>query len=203
LFYLRHTIMLVRYLELLWYEIYILMKKIFYLSALVILVMIIIASCKSDTKVAGATMKNTTDTTGFSQAQAIREQHIIDSIAAESEMNKASGEITEKPFEHKTSARQHSSVKTVSQPQAVAPAEQPQVSDAGQAVASESENAAKEKKGISKTAKGAIIGGVLGAGTGAVLDKKNRAAGAVIGGAVGAGAGAIFGNEQDKKDGRH
>jgi hypothetical protein len=62
---------------------------------------------------------------------------------------------------------------------------------------------AKTKKGWSKTAKGAVIGGVVGAGTGAVVNKKNRAAGAVIGGVIGAGAGAIIGNEMDKKDGRH
>jgi hypothetical protein len=60
-----------------------------------------------------------------------------------------------------------------------------------------------EKKGWSKTAKGAVIGGVVGAGTGAVVNKKNRAAGAVIGGVIGAGAGAVIGNDMDKKDGRH
>jgi hypothetical protein len=60
-----------------------------------------------------------------------------------------------------------------------------------------------EKKGWSKTAKGAVIGGVVGAGTGAVVNKRNRAAGAVIGGVLGAGAGAVIGNEMDKKDGRH
>jgi FKBP-type peptidyl-prolyl cis-trans isomerase len=68
---------------------------------------------------------------------------------------------------------------------------------------SESDNSAKAKKGWSKTAKGAVIGGVVGAGTGAVVNKKNRAVGAVVGGVVGAGAGAIVGNELDKKDGRH
>jgi hypothetical protein len=68
---------------------------------------------------------------------------------------------------------------------------------------SESENTAESKKGWSNTAKGAVIGGVVGAGTGAVVNKKNRAAGAVIGGVVGAGTGAIIGNEMDKKDGRH
>lgn len=63
--------------------------------------------------------------------------------------------------------------------------------------------AAAEKKGISKTAKGAIIGGVAGAAGGALINKKNRAAGAVIGGIVGAGAGAVIGNQADKRDGRH
>ena len=70
-------------------------------------------------------------------------------------------------------------------------------------MSSESDNTAKAKKGWSKTAKGAVIGGVVGAGTGAVVNKKNRAVGAVVGGAAGAGVGAIIGNEMDKKDGRH
>jgi hypothetical protein len=56
---------------------------------------------------------------------------------------------------------------------------------------------------LSQTAKGAIIGGVVGAGTGAVVNKKNRLAGGVVGGVVGAGAGAVIGNELDKKSGRH
>jgi hypothetical protein len=77
-----------------------------------------------------------------------------------------------------------------------------ETSNAG-TMSSESDNTAKAKKGWSKTAKGAVIGGVVGAGTGAVVNKKNRAVGAVVGGAVGAGAGAIIGNEMDKKDGRH
>jgi hypothetical protein len=64
-------------------------------------------------------------------------------------------------------------------------------------------NETAKKKGWSKTAKGAVIGGVVGAGTGAIINKKNRGAGAVIGGVIGAGAGAVIGNEMDKKDGRH
>ena len=70
-------------------------------------------------------------------------------------------------------------------------------------MSSEDANTAKKKKGWSKTAKGAVIGGVVGAGTGAIVNKKNRGAGAVVGGVIGAGAGAIIGNEMDKKDGRH
>ncbi|RYZ22454.1 MAG: hypothetical protein EOO16_09160 [Chitinophagaceae bacterium] len=61
---------------------------------------------------------------------------------------------------------------------------------------------AEKKKGISKTAKGAIIGGVAGAVGGAVLNKKNRGAGAIIGGVIGAAGGAVIGRSQDKKDGR-
>ncbi len=50
--------------------------------------------------------------------------------------------------------------------------------------------------------KGAIIGGVAGAGTGAVISKNHRAKHAVIGGVVGAGAGYVIGRHRDKKRGR-
>lgn len=69
---------------------------------------------------------------------------------------------------------------------------------------SESGNTAKaeQKKGWSKAAKGAVIGGIGGAVGGAVLDKKNRVAGAVIGAVIGAGGGYAIGKGMDKKDGR-
>ena len=57
-----------------------------------------------------------------------------------------------------------------------------------------------QKKGVSKAAKGAIIGGVGGAAAGAVIGK--NAKGAVIGGVVGATGGYIIGRNKDKKDGR-
>lgn len=60
-----------------------------------------------------------------------------------------------------------------------------------------------KKKGWSKAAKGAVIGGVTGAAAGAIINKKNRGAGAVIGGAVGAGVGYGIGRAKDKKDGRY
>lgn len=59
-----------------------------------------------------------------------------------------------------------------------------------------------EKKGISKAAKGAIIGGVGGAVAGAVVSKK-KGKGAIIGGVVGAAGGYIIGRNKDKKDGRY
>jgi hypothetical protein len=57
-----------------------------------------------------------------------------------------------------------------------------------------------QKKGISKAAKGAIIGGVGGAVAGAVVGK--NAKGAVIGGVIGAAGGYIIGRSKDRKDGR-
>lgn len=67
-------------------------------------------------------------------------------------------------------------------------------SDAGQT--------APQKQGMSKAAKGTIIGAVGGAAAGALINKKNRAAGAVVGGVVGGAGGYVIGRSQDKKDGR-
>ena len=60
---------------------------------------------------------------------------------------------------------------------------------------------APQKKGWSSAAKGAVIGGVVGAGTGVIIDKKDGR-GAVIGGVVGAGTGYVIGRSRDKKSGR-
>lgn len=56
------------------------------------------------------------------------------------------------------------------------------------------------KKGWSKAAKGAAIGGVAGAATGAIITKSGK--GAIIGGVIGAGGGYIIGRSKDRKDGR-
>jgi hypothetical protein len=58
-----------------------------------------------------------------------------------------------------------------------------------------------QKKGWSKAAKGAVIGGASGAVVGAVISKK-KGTGAIIGGVVGAAGGYILGRSKDKKDGR-
>lgn len=59
-----------------------------------------------------------------------------------------------------------------------------------------------QTKKTSSRKKGAIIGGVAGAGTGAVISKNHRAKHAVVGGVVGAGTGYIIGRHKDKKAGR-
>ncbi|MCC3159133.1 OmpA family protein [Hymenobacter sp. 15J16-1T3B] len=69
---------------------------------------------------------------------------------------------------------------------------------------SEAQTTTTQKKGMSKTAKGGIIGGLGGAAGGAVLGrviggKKGTAVGAVIGAAVGGGAGALIGRRMDKQ----
>jgi hypothetical protein len=60
-----------------------------------------------------------------------------------------------------------------------------------------------KKRGWSKAAKGAVIGGAGGAIAGAVINKKNRAVGAVVGGIIGGGGGYVIGRQMDKRDGRY
>jgi hypothetical protein len=55
-----------------------------------------------------------------------------------------------------------------------------------------------KKKGWSNVAKGAVIGGVVGAGTGVAVSN-NKVKGGIIGGVVGAAAGAGVGAIIDKK----
>ncbi|MEL6171895.1 MAG: OmpA family protein, partial [Pseudomonadota bacterium] len=50
-----------------------------------------------------------------------------------------------------------------------------------------------------KTTQGAVIGGVLGAGLGALVSDK-KVAGAVVGGAIGAGGGALVGSILDRQE---
>lgn len=58
------------------------------------------------------------------------------------------------------------------------------------------------KRGWSKAAKGAVIGGASGAVVGAVVSKK-KGKGAIIGGALGALGGYVIGRGADKRDGRY
>ena len=62
---------------------------------------------------------------------------------------------------------------------------------------------APAKKGWSKAAKYAAIGGGTGVLTGAIINKRNRVAGGAIGGLLLGGAGYFIGRHQDKKDGRY
>ena len=58
------------------------------------------------------------------------------------------------------------------------------------------------KKGWSRKAKGAVIGGGSGAVIGALFNRNNRLVGGALGGALGAGIGYVVGNELDRKHGR-
>jgi hypothetical protein len=61
---------------------------------------------------------------------------------------------------------------------------------------------AEEKKGMSNKTKGAVIGGVVGAGAGAVIYKKNPVVGAVVGAVLGAGGGYVIGGKVGQKKGQ-
>lgn len=60
----------------------------------------------------------------------------------------------------------------------------------------------EKKKGWSKAAQGAAIGGVTGAIGGAIISKKKGLGAVVVGGVVGAAGGYIIGKGMDKKDDR-
>lgn len=94
----------------------------------------------------------------------------------------------------------HSAKKTTKTPSAV----QRNAGNDGGSLNSVSQYPAKTtvKKGWSRKAKGATIGGGGGAILGAVINKNNRLVGGAIGGALGAGIGYVIGNELDKKHGR-
>ncbi len=73
------------------------------------------------------------------------------------------------------------------------------ISDNGNVVYTTPQEA--RKRGWSSAAKGAVIGGVAGAATGVLVDKKDGR-GAIIGGVVGAGTGYVIGRSKDKRTGR-
>lgn len=159
---------------------------------------LIVSSCKENEKAAEIAPLLKSDTTFVVKPEL---------PVQEPEANNEKAAEEEKPQKtvKKSSARATQSKSNVA-PTTAAKSETASTGGAGSDNAAASQPAAEEapeKKGWSKTAKGAVIGGVVGAGTGAVVNKKNRVAGAVIGGVLGAGAGAVIGNEMDKKDGRH
>lgn len=66
---------------------------------------------------------------------------------------------------------------------------------------STSTQSSTKKKGWSKGAQDAVIGGAAGAVGGAIISK-HKGTGAAIGAAIGAAGGYIIGHDKDKKDGR-
>ena len=70
-----------------------------------------------------------------------------------------------------------------------------------QAQAQDTKQTDPEKKGWSKKAKGAVIGGATGAAAGRVVaGKKGGTRGAIVGGAAGAAAGGAIGRKKDRKN---
>ena len=163
-------------------------------QAIILSALVFVAACNSKPG-ANASRNDSTsisaDTTGLAAFQAMKAEN---ELGVKPEDSKENENSSPKAVRKTTSSGSTSSSSTSSHD-----ANSTSKTGAG----STSTTQGTQKKGWSKTAKGAVIGGVVGAGTGAVISKKHKGAGAVIGGVVGAGAGAIIGNDMDKKDGRH
>ena len=157
------------------------MKKV--LLVLAIAAVVVACNSKPGTEAANSKIASYADTVGLAQFQAWKVQHEL--ADPNIYYNSGAGTATHTPAKKTTRAR--STNQTWSK-------------------TSESQNTANapvmKKKGWSKAAKGAAIGGGSGAVLGAIISKKNRVAGAVIGGVLGAGAGYGIGRQMDKKDGR-
>jgi hypothetical protein len=126
------------------------------------------------------------DTAGLAAFKAKQAQDSIQALADSVRRADALAAAARKPKAH-TSRTKSSSVSSTK----------------NESMAYETNNAAEQKKGWSKKAKGAVIGAGAGAAVGAVVNKKNRVAGGVIGGVVGGAAGYGIGRHEDKKDGRN
>ncbi len=157
----------------------------------------IMASCSNDNPRTAAETKlvtPATDTTGLAQFQAWKAQNEL-AVAQQNQL--ATQPVTEVVREKvvyvdRPSPRRSSSTTSRSSS-----------SNNGSGSGTSTSQAPAKKKGWSKAAKGAVIGGAGGAVVGAVINKRNRGVGAVIGGVLGAGAGYGVGRSQDKKDGRY
>jgi len=154
------------------------MKKLLHLSIFILAILLFVA-CNRNAGTNGLTTY--ADTTGLSEFQKWKANHELKEASIYDQMgNKV---VYKKPA---TEIRSYTP----------APAST-SLSSTGEYPAKTS-----EKKGWSRRAKGAVIGGGSGAIIGALIGKKNRLVGGAIGGALGAGMGYVVGNELDKKHGR-
>ena len=149
------------------------------------------------------------DTTGLSKFQNWKAQNELASVQNYNQRQQSAPVVKIVKYVPKPAAKRSAPVVTNPKPstdQSGTPANAGSGTDVATSGSENSESAgeakASEKKGISKAAKGAVIGGVVGAAGGAVINKNNRVLGAVIGGVVGAAGGYGIGRGMDKKDGR-
>ena len=153
------------------------MKKLFTLIKVTAVLAIIMSSCKSG--IAPQPVTNT-DTTGFAAFQAWQASQVVEKAPVKTV-------YVTKPVAKKrvsTSTNNGYSSGSMNTP------------------STHTAETAK-KKGWSKAAKGAVIGGAGGAVLGAVINKRNRVLGGVIGGVIGGGVGYGIGRSKDKQDGRY
>ncbi len=183
------------------------MKKIFLIVAAFIM---FLAACKSNNQDNNTISQDTAGLAAFRQQKLLdaqlADQARIDSAAQAKvdQMNaeKASTAAVATRSANKSSAvRQRSSSSSARRSSSSSSGTYSSGSNDG--YASAPVQTAPERRGISKAAKGAMIGAGTGAVAGAIINKRNRGAGAVIGGVVGGAVGYGVGRSQDKKDGRY
>lgn len=166
---------------------------------------ILMAACNSMPEQIGSAQKlSQPDTTGLAAYNTWKAQNELASLNTTQEIQQ------EQPSTQKTRTIvkyvpvKTSRSKTVSHSSSSTAGSGSSAGNGSGSMSNESSQTAKveQKKGWSKAAKGAVIGGVAGAAGGAIINKKNRALGAVIGGVLGAAGGYGVGRTMDKKDGR-
>lgn len=171
------------------------MKKILFALSAVILM----ASCSQNNPRTAAETKTLapTDTAGLAQFQQWKAQN---ELAVANQMAQTNKLAAQQPTKEVVRER----VVYVNSPRSTSRSRSTASRSSGSSGVynSTSSNTAR-RKGWSKAAKGAVIGGAGGAVLGAIINKRNRAAGAVIGGVLGAGVGYGVGRSKDKRDGRY
>ena len=165
------------------------MKKMLPILSLLFVVAILFSACnsKSSADANAGKVLTYTDTVGLADFQKWKVQNELKDPSVYYQVGSLAS--TREPAKKPT--KSYSSVQRTS-------------NTSGRSLSSVSQYPAKTtvKKGWSRKAKGAVIGGGGGAILGAVINKNNRLVGGAIGGALGAGIGYVIGNELDKKHGR-
>ncbi|GAB3432806.1 YMGG-like glycine zipper-containing protein [Niabella aquatica] len=177
------------------------MKKVNVLSIMALLITILITvSCTSRKKDADAGPMQGQDTLGLAEYQKWKmEAEIRERIAAENELKEeekaatvaaAAGSRKKVSSSRSSSSRSHTTYTSSGSNRG----------SAGSGNASVPAQQAPQRKGMSHTAKGAIVGAASGAVIGAIANKNNRVGGGVVGGVIGAATGAGVGAIVDKKE---
>lgn len=173
--------------------------------------MIVFASCKGNNQDSSVNTQDTAGLAAFRQQKLIEaqmaDQAKIDSLAQvkAEEMNATKATraaVASKSSSSSSSVRRSSSSSSSSRSSGSSSSAR-SGSSSNDGYASAPAQTTTQRQGISKAAKGAMIGAGTGAVAGAIINKRNRGAGAVIGGVVGGAAGYGIGRAQDKKDGRY
>lgn len=177
------------------------MKKFIPFIAIIAILSVFLIACKSNTQQAQSLPQQ--DTTGLAAFQAFRAMETQATVEVPQQIV-----YKQKPAKRVVMRNESTNEAKVDNNETVEADKETEVATKeNETVNKETETAKEEevvkKKGISKAAKYAVIGGVGGGVIGAVINKKDPVKGAVIGAVLGGGGGYVLGRTQDKKDGRY